>query len=80
MFVLDVYIGLVSKQALIMQLQKVLILHIKRFEFNSTSVIKNNDFLSFELLLDMAPYCTNGCLQVQQVFSFLLCAFSTCRN
>ncbi|XP_065907413.1 ubiquitin carboxyl-terminal hydrolase 16-like isoform X2 [Dysidea avara] len=58
--------SLVSKQALIMRLQKLLILHIKRFEIGNVAVTKNNEFLSFALLLDMAPYCTNGCLQELQ--------------
>ena len=66
--VIHVLVGLVSKQALIMQLQKVLILHIKRFEIGNVAVTKNNAFLSFALLLDMAPYCTNGCLQVCRLF------------
>ena len=51
-----------------MRLQKLLILHIKRFEIGNVAVTKNNEFLSFALLLDMAPYCTNGCLQVFSLF------------
>jgi len=68
------HVGLVSKQALIMKLQKVLILHIKRFNLGSSSVTKNNNFLSFDQLLDMAPYCTDGCLKVCNSIC-IICAY-----
>ena len=59
-----VQLGLVSKQTMITQLHNVLVLHIKRFTIGDVTVTKNNKFLSFSQLLDMAPYCSNECLQV----------------
>ena len=58
------YAGLVSKQALITRLKNVLIFHVKRFNIGVRAVTKNNKFLSFSPMLDMAPYCSNDCLQV----------------
>ncbi|XP_065907392.1 ubiquitin carboxyl-terminal hydrolase 16-like isoform X2 [Dysidea avara] len=54
---------LVSKQTMILQLHNVLILHIKRFNIGDIAVTKNNKFLSFSQLLDIAPYCSDKCLQ-----------------
>lgn len=60
-----VNIGLskVSKQLSIDELPKILVLQIKRF-FLGRNVSKYTAVISFPLVLDMAPYCTNTCLQV----------------
>ena len=50
-----------------MKLNNVLTLHIKRFNLGGPTVTKNDNFLSFNQLLDMAPYCTNTCLNVSSL-------------
>ncbi|XP_065908211.1 ubiquitin carboxyl-terminal hydrolase 16-like isoform X3 [Dysidea avara] len=48
----------VSKQLSIHKLPPVLILHIKRFDLGGIFVTKDNRYVSFSEVLDMAPYCT----------------------
>ena len=54
----------VSKQIMIHQLPPVLILHIKRFKIGPYSVTKDSKYVSFPPILDVAPYCTTDCLEV----------------
>ena len=50
---------------MIHQLPPVLILHMKRFEFNINGpVTKDNRHVPFPKILNMAPYCTVKCLKV----------------
>ena len=53
----------VSKQLSIASLPEILVLQIKRFSIGDR-VTKYTEAISFPLILDMAPYCTNECLQV----------------
>ena len=53
----------VSKQLSIALLPEILVLQIKRFSLGDR-VTKYTAAISFPLILDMAPYCTNDCLQV----------------
>jgi len=53
----------VSKSLIIHQLPKVLVLHIKRFHLEPV-VRKDDDYVSFTKVLDMAPYCTTDCIEV----------------
>ena len=54
----------VSKLFLINHLSPVMILQLKRFSIGSYSVVKDNDDVSIPLVLNMAPYCTSGCIRV----------------
>ena len=54
----------VSKQLMIHQLPPVLILHIKRFDIGHYRVTKDNQYVSFPEILDLAPYCTMKCVEV----------------
>ena len=49
---------------LIHKLPKVLILHMKRFIIDPFEVTKNSTYMSFPLILDVAPYCDASCLEV----------------
>jgi len=60
----DYVLCLLAKQLLIHKLPQVLILHVKRFSINSYEVMKNSTYMSFPLLLDVAPYCDASCLEV----------------
>ena len=55
---------LVAKQMLIHELPPVLILHLKRFSIGPFQVTKNSNYMSFTPMLDVAPYCSNTCLEV----------------
>ena len=54
----------VSKQILIHKLPPVLILQMKRFSINNHDVTKDDRFVYFPHVLDMAPYCTTQCFEV----------------
>ncbi|XP_065906355.1 uncharacterized protein [Dysidea avara] len=54
---------LVAKQIMIHKLPKVLVLHIKRFTISDNEVKKDSTHVSFPSILDMAPYCSNTCLE-----------------
>jgi len=56
----------VSKQIMIHQLPPVLILHIKRFNIGSYRVTKDNTYVSFPPILNVASYCTTDCLEVNK--------------
>ena len=60
----------VSKQLGIASLPEILVLQIKRF-FLGHRVSKYTAAISFPLILDMAPYCTNECLKVTFHLSYL---------
>ena len=53
----------VSKQLSITLLPEILVLQIKRFSLGD-KVSKYTEAVSFPLVLDMAPYCSNDCLKV----------------
>ena len=53
----------VSKSLVIQELPKILVLHIKRFYLEPV-VRKDNEYVSFTKILNMAPYCTTDCIQV----------------
>ena len=53
----------VSKQLSIAWLPEILVLQVKRFSLGYR-VTKCTDAITFPLILDMAQYCTNECLQV----------------
>ena len=53
----------VSKQLSIASLPEILVLQIKRFSIGY-KVTKYTESISFPLILNMAPYCTNECLKV----------------
>ena len=53
----------VSKQFSIYLLPEILVLQIKRFSLGR-KVSKYTEAITFPLVLDMAPYCSNECLQV----------------
>ena len=57
----------VSKQILIHKLPPVLILQMKRFSIGIHDVTKDNRFVYFPHVLDMAPYCTTQCFEVLHV-------------
>jgi len=63
----DVALCLVAKQIIIHKLPKVLILHIKRFIIGEYMVKKDTTYVSFPYILDVAPYCSNTCLQVEKL-------------
>ena len=48
-----------SKQYLISKLPPVLILHLKRFQFQGIGLIKLDERVNFPTLLDLAPVCEN---------------------
>lgn len=50
---------------LIDNLSSVLILYIKRFLIGSYHVTKDNRPVDFPQVLDMAPFCTVECVEVQ---------------
>ncbi|XP_065912951.1 ubiquitin carboxyl-terminal hydrolase 45-like isoform X2 [Dysidea avara] len=50
----------VSKQLSIASLPEILVIHMKRFNFGQQ---KSSKIISFPLILNMAPYCTNICLE-----------------
>ncbi|XP_065912947.1 ubiquitin carboxyl-terminal hydrolase 45-like isoform X2 [Dysidea avara] len=52
----------VSKQLSIADLPEILVLHMKRFNLG-VRVSKSTIIISFPLILNMAPYCTNECLE-----------------
>ena len=54
----------VSKYILIHNLPPILILQMKRFNIGSHNVTKDNRFVHFPHVLDMAPYCTSQCFEV----------------
>ena len=54
----------VSRLILIHDLSPVLILQLKRFSIGSFSVVKDGEYVSFPLVLNMTPYCTSECFQV----------------
>lgn len=56
----------VSRWILIHQLPPVLILQLKRFSIDDYGVTKDNDDISFPLILNVAPYCTKECVQVSK--------------
>ena len=56
----------VSKQLSIADLPEILVLHMKRFNLG-VRVSKSTIIISFPLILNMAPYCTNECLEVSFV-------------
>ena len=60
----DVVLCQVSKQLTIHKLPPVLILHFKRFDLNGPTVTKDNRYISFPDVLNVAPYCTNECIKV----------------
>ena len=64
----------VSKQILIHKLPPVLILQMKRFSIGNNDVTKDNRFVYFPHMLDMAPYCTTQCFEVH---IFLSMPYST---
>ena len=49
---------LVSKQLLIHELPRILILHMKRFHLG-LRVTKNNNHVTFPDTLNVAPFCSN---------------------
>ncbi|XP_065906360.1 ubiquitin carboxyl-terminal hydrolase 45-like [Dysidea avara] len=59
----DVVLCLVAKQIIIHKLPKVLILHIKRFNIGDYMVKKDSTHITFPPILNMAPYCSNTCLE-----------------
>ena len=54
----------VTKQILIHQIPQTLILHFKRFNIDTFVVTKESKHVSFSPLLNMAPYCSDKCLEV----------------
>jgi len=54
----------VSKQFLIHRLPPVLILRMKRFKNIGETFTKDNQHISFPLILNMAPFCTRECVKV----------------
>jgi len=60
----DAVLCLVTKQIIIHKLPKVLVLHIKRFIIGDYTVHKDSTHVSFPPILNMAPYCSNTCLEV----------------
>ena len=61
----------VSKQLSITSLPEILVLQIKRFSLGHR-VTKYTESISFPLILNMAPYCTNNCLKVIFISHFRL--------
>ena len=61
----EVQLCLVTKQILIHKLPQVLILHFKRFKIDSYIVSKDSRHVTFSPVLNMAPYCSNKCLEVK---------------
>ena len=59
----------VSKQILIHKLSPVLILHIKRFIIGRHRVTKDNRKVTFPHVLNMAPFCTKECVEVQLIIA-----------
>ncbi|XP_065906351.1 trichohyalin-like isoform X2 [Dysidea avara] len=59
----DIALCWVAKQLVIHKLPQVLILHMKRFTIGPYSVTKNSTYMSFPLVLDVAPYCSESCLK-----------------
>ena len=53
----------VSKQLSIAYLPEILVFHMKRFNLG-LRVTKSTAIISFPLVLNVAPYCTNTCLEV----------------
>ena len=53
----------ISKQLSIAFLPEILVIHMKRFNFGQQ---KSSKIISFPLILNMAPYCTNICLEVSK--------------
>ena len=60
----DIVLSLVAKQIMIHRLPQALIIHFKRFNIGTYSVTKNSNHVSFSQILNMAPYCSNECLEV----------------
>jgi len=60
----DIALCLVAKQLLVHELPPVLILHFKRFTIDPYQVTKNSNYMSFPPALDVAPYCSEACLEV----------------
>ena len=60
---------------LIKHLPPVLVLHIKRFVIGDHLVYKNDKYLSFTLVLNMAPYCTGA---YSEVCSFVCLSMCVC--
>ena len=61
----------VTKQILIHQLPQVLIIHFKRFDIGTYMVTKDSRPVSFSPILNMAPYCSDKCLEV----SYITCSY-----
>ena len=53
----------VTKQILIHQLPQALIVHFKRFNIGTIMVTKEPKHVTFSPILNMAPYCSNKCLE-----------------
>ncbi|XP_054707621.1 ubiquitin carboxyl-terminal hydrolase 16-like isoform X2 [Uloborus diversus] len=51
-----------SKQLLIFSPPAILTLHLKRFQQVGMNLRKNNKFVEFPLLLNLAPFCSSACL------------------
>ena len=58
---IEVVLQEAEKQFLIDTPPKVLTLHLKRFDQFGTRVVKNNRQVSFDTILDLAPFCTKNC-------------------
>ena len=67
----EVQLCLVTKQILIHQIPQTLILHFKRFNIDTYMVTKETKHVSFSPILNMAPYCSNKCLEVRCVVSYV---------
>jgi len=58
----------ISKQLSIISLPEILVIHMKRFNFGQQ---KSSKIISFPLILNMAPYCTNTCLEVSLFLPYI---------
>ena len=65
-------LSLVTKQILIHQMPQILILHFKRFNLDTYMVTKETKHVEFSPILNMAPYCSNMCLEVCKLYFCLL--------
>lgn len=56
----------VAKRTLIYSPPAILTIHLKRFQQESTGVgfVKNDEHIQFNYHLDIAPFCSSGCLNV----------------
>jgi len=74
----DVALCQVSKQITIHELPPVLILHFKRFDLSGPTVTKDNRYIPFPAVLDVAPYCTDKCIEVMHTFNLFMSMYTVC--